>query len=134
MRRHRVGAPVRSRASITIVGAHNLTRAPCTEAPDAAALSLAPGPSGRNSRYFTHVTAPLPSVVVICGKGRIAASALSFSVHYLASSGIESRVVSCPNSDDKGYDTWQEWVMKGLLGARVESAARHRKTVEAWPT
>ncbi|MNY50060.1 hypothetical protein D3C86_1855370 [compost metagenome] len=31
------------------------------------------------------------------------------------------------------YDLWQDWVMKDLLGAMGECAARHRKTVEAWP-
>jgi hypothetical protein len=31
------------------------------------------------------------------------------------------------------YDVWQEWVVKDLLGALGECAAKHMKTVEAWP-
>jgi len=62
--------------------------------------------------------APLPSVIVICGKGRIATGALSFAVHHVATSGLACRVAACPNSDDKGYDTWQQSLAKAaaLLG------------------
>lgn len=31
------------------------------------------------------------------------------------------------------YDAWQDWVMGPVLGALGDCAARHRKTVEAWP-
>lgn len=31
------------------------------------------------------------------------------------------------------YDAWQEWVMGDVLKALGECAAKHRKTVEAWP-
>ena len=54
------------------------------------------------------MSASLPTLVAICGKGRIAASALSFAVHYLKAASLPIRIVACPNSDDKGYDTWQE--------------------------
>lgn len=42
------------------------------------------------------------------------------------------RVPDAPAVAD--YDVWQEWVMKDLLGALGECAARHRKAVESWPT
>ena len=50
----------------------------------------------------------LPASIAICGKGRIASSALSFTVHWLHARGYRIPVVACPNTDDKGYDTWQE--------------------------
>jgi methionyl-tRNA formyltransferase len=50
----------------------------------------------------------IPELIAICGKGRIASTALSFALHTLHARGISSRLVACPNSDDKGYDTWQE--------------------------
>lgn len=31
------------------------------------------------------------------------------------------------------YDAWQAWVMGPVLGALGDCAARHRKTVGAWP-
>lgn len=68
-------------------------------------------------------TAPLPSQVVICGKGRIAASALSFTVHHVASQGLGCRVIACPNADDKGYDTWQESLSRAAGLLEVETIA-----------
>lgn len=50
----------------------------------------------------------IPDLIAICGKGRIASSALSFALHSLHARGVDVRVVACPNGDDKGYDTWQE--------------------------
>ncbi|AHB08565.1 hypothetical protein U875_16360 [Pandoraea pnomenusa 3kgm] len=32
------------------------------------------------------------------------------------------------------YDVWQEWVERDLLGALVDCAIRHSKTVAAWPS
>ncbi|WP_255650646.1 hypothetical protein [Cupriavidus sp. DB3] len=32
----------------------------------------------------------------------------------------------------KDYDVWQDWMVT-VLGALGDCAARHRKTVEAWP-
>ena len=54
------------------------------------------------------MTPNAPALIAICGKGRIASTALSFALHTLHARGIPSRLVACPNSDDKGYDTWQE--------------------------
>lgn len=39
--------------------------------------------------------------------------------------------LSKPASSD--YDVWQEWVQSVVLVAYGECAARHLKTVEAWP-
>lgn len=47
-----------------------------------------------------------PSTVAICGKGRIAVSALSYTLQALAANGLQLPVVACPNADDPGYDTW----------------------------
>lgn len=65
--------------------------------------------------------APLPSLIVICGKGRIAAAALSFTVHHVVSNALGCRIVACPNRDDKGYDTWQESLIRtaDLLGVEI---------------
>jgi methionyl-tRNA formyltransferase len=52
--------------------------------------------------------AAVPSTILICGKGRIATHALSYAVHYVASQRLPTRVAACPNTDDKGYDDWQE--------------------------
>lgn len=41
------------------------------------------------------------------------------------------RIPDAPASAD--YDAWQEWVMADVLKALGECAAKHRKTVEAWP-
>lgn len=65
-------------------------------------------------------SAPLPSQIVICGKGRIAAAALSFTVHHLASQGLDCRVSACPNREDKGYDTWQESLSRAADLLEVE--------------
>lgn len=37
-----------------------------------------------------------------------------------------------PSADD--YDVWQAWVQSDLLGALVDCAIRHSKTVAAWPS
>lgn len=52
--------------------------------------------------------APVPATLLICGKGRIATRALSFAVHHVRAHGLATRVVACPNTDDRGYDSWQE--------------------------
>ena len=64
------------------------------------------------------MSASVPSQIVICGKGRIAAAALSFTVHHVALHGLPCAIAACPNRDDKGYDTWQESLVSaaGLLG------------------
>jgi methionyl-tRNA formyltransferase len=54
------------------------------------------------------VTVAVPSAIVICGKGSIATSALSYTVHYAAAHALSSRVLASPNADDKGFDTWQQ--------------------------
>lgn len=41
------------------------------------------------------------------------------------------RIPDAPAAPD--YDAWQERVMREVLGALGECAAKHRKTVEAWP-
>jgi methionyl-tRNA formyltransferase len=53
-------------------------------------------------------SATVPSKIVICGKGRIATGALSFTAHYCATQRVPCTVAACPNSDDRGYDTWTE--------------------------
>ena len=53
------------------------------------------------------VAARAPSSIVICGKGRIATAALSFTVHYVAARRLPSRVAASANRDDPGRDTWQ---------------------------
>ncbi|WP_147384077.1 hypothetical protein [Noviherbaspirillum sedimenti] len=35
--------------------------------------------------------------------------------------------------DALDYDVWQEWIVGTVLRAYGECAARHRKTVDAWP-
>lgn len=42
------------------------------------------------------------------------------------------RIPDAPDVAD--YDIWQNWAMKDVLGALGECAAKHRKTVEAWPS
>ncbi|VVG70957.1 hypothetical protein PAP18089_01929 [Pandoraea apista] len=32
------------------------------------------------------------------------------------------------------YDVWQAWVQNDLMGALVDCAIRHSKTVAAWPS
>ena len=63
---------------------------------------------------------PVPSLIVICGKGRIATSALSYTVHYVATQSLPARVVACPNTDDKGYDTWQASLLRAAAQLGVE--------------
>jgi methionyl-tRNA formyltransferase len=48
----------------------------------------------------------LPSIICVCGKGRIATSALSYTKHALASWGLDIPLVACPSTGDRGYDTW----------------------------
>ena len=62
----------------------------------------------------------IPNRVVLCGKGRIATSALSFCVHHVATQRLPSRVLACPNSDDRGYDTWQPSLIRAADQLRVE--------------
>ena len=52
--------------------------------------------------------ADVPSQIVICGKGRIATAALSFTVHHCATQRLPCTIATCPNSDDRGYDSWSE--------------------------
>ena len=54
------------------------------------------------------MTATAPPTIAICGKGRIATAALSYTLHYLRATGLQSDLVACPNTDDRGYDGWQE--------------------------
>jgi methionyl-tRNA formyltransferase len=66
------------------------------------------------------VTDFIPSHLVLCGKGRIAASALSWAVHHVATQGLPTQVLACPNGDDRGYDTWQASLVRAAdqLGVR----------------
>jgi methionyl-tRNA formyltransferase len=64
--------------------------------------------NGRCDLPSHSVSHSLPGTVAICGKGRIASSALSFAVHWLHARGLRIPVLACPNTDDRGYDTWQE--------------------------
>jgi methionyl-tRNA formyltransferase len=66
------------------------------------------------------MTVPVPSQIVICGKGRIATAALSYTVHYAATQRLVSRVAGCANSDDKGYDTWHESLTRAAAQLGVE--------------
>ena len=54
------------------------------------------------------MTPDIPELIAICGKGRIASSALSFALHSIRARGFGATLVACPNADDRGYDTWQE--------------------------
>jgi methionyl-tRNA formyltransferase len=67
------------------------------------------------------MTVPIPNQILICGKGRIAALALSFTVHHVATERLASRVVASPNRDDNGHDTWQESLAKTarMLGVDI---------------
>ena len=65
----------------------------------------------------------IPSRIVVCGKGRIAASALSFCVHHVATQRLPSRVLACPNGDDRGYDTWQASLIRAADQLGVERVA-----------
>lgn len=62
--------------------------------------------------------APLPTSLMICGKGRIATGALSFAVHYGVASGLPFQIVAAPNREDSGIDTWQPSLRRaaGALG------------------
>lgn len=62
----------------------------------------------------------IPSRIVLCGKGRIGTSALSYCVHHVATQGLPSRVVACPNGDDRGYDTWQPSLIRAADQLGVE--------------
>lgn len=68
----------------------------------------------------TRAAAPAPSTLLICGKGRIATRALSFAVHFVTAQGFRTRVAACPNTDDKGYDTWQESLGRAAALLNVE--------------
>lgn len=63
--------------------------------------------------------APVPSCVVICGKGRIATGALSFAVHYAAAHRLPFRIVASPNGDDSGHDTWQPSLIRSAKALGV---------------
>ena len=77
------------------------------------------------------MTEALPSVIVICGKGRIAASALSYTVQYVAVSQMSARVLACPNATDKGYDTWEASLVRAAAQLGVERTSL--EAVEAEP-
>ena len=77
------------------------------------------------------MTAPVPSAIVICGKGQIATAALSYTVHYAAAHRLGSRVLASPNADDKGFDTWQPSLTRAAAQLGVERVAL--EAVEADP-
>lgn len=58
---------------------------------------------------------------MICGKGRIAAAALSYTVHHVAVHRLGCRVSASGNRDDKGYDGWQESLVKAAAQLDVET-------------
>ena len=48
-----------------------------------------------------------PTVLAICGKNRIAVSALAHAAHLLAARQSATKLVAVPNPDDSGADGWQ---------------------------
>ncbi|HEX8850201.1 MAG TPA: formyltransferase family protein [Gemmatimonadaceae bacterium] len=68
-------------------------------------------------------SAPAPSSIVICGKGRIATFALSTTVHYVRSQGLPTRVLAAANADDRGYDGWQPSLVRAAAQLDVECVA-----------
>src|ERR1019366_6722518 len=63
------------------------------------------------------------SLIALCGKNRIAVSALSYTLHALSAWGLDIPVVVCPNRDDSGCDTWQPSMARAavLLGIETKS-------------
>lgn len=68
---------------------------------------------------------------MICGKGRIATRALSFTVHYAAAQALSFRIQACPNKDDPGTDTWQPSLIRAASSLGVECI--ELSTVESVP-
>lgn len=66
-------------------------------------------------------TVDTATTILICGKGRIATSALSHALHHVWAAGLSCRVLASPNADDKGYDTWQQSLRRAaaLLDVQV---------------
>ena len=60
------------------------------------------------------------SVIAICGEGRIAVSALRHAYHLLLASILDVRLVACPNSGDRGYDTWYPSLSKAARTMGVD--------------
>lgn len=61
------------------------------------------------------------SVIAICGEGRIAVSALRYAYHLLLASIPDVRLVACPNSGDRGYDTWYPSLSKAARTMGIDA-------------
>ncbi len=48
----------------------------------------------------------LPKHLLLCGKGQIAVNALRYTLSFLQSHNLDCSLMVCPNSEDKGYETW----------------------------
>src|SRR5438128_1100884 len=60
------------------------------------------------------------SLVAICGKGKIAVSALRHVYQLLSASILDFRLVVCPTRDDRGYDTWRPSLSKAARSIDVD--------------
>lgn len=49
----------------------------------------------------------VPRLIAVCGKGRLAATALGYLHHALAAWGLDATLVACPVATDTGEDDWQ---------------------------
>jgi methionyl-tRNA formyltransferase len=61
------------------------------------------------------------SLIALCGKNRIAVSALSYTLHALSAWELDIPVVACPNRDDTGEDTWQPSLVRAAALAGIEA-------------
>ena len=63
------------------------------------------------------------SIIAVCGKNRVAVSALSYTLHALSAWGLDIPVVACPTRGDTGKDSWQPSLVRAAALTGVETTS-----------